>query len=162
MKKKMFMGLMVLMISGYGCASKIDHSTLKDKLEAEKTVSINVSHLDQIESRLRQAVDESSDISDTNKVKIKGLILTSFENHKKLKIEEAKIMSLVLNKAVNSNKLSKDELRMKTQLKRRLAKLYTEKSNNIFNLIDDIKMMNVSTAKNSGFERRIESIMGDF
>lgn len=162
MNKKMLSVLIVVGISAFGCASKADQSSLNEKINTEKSVSVNVSHLDQIEMRLRQAIDESHEISLTNKDKIKRLVAQSFEEHKKLKNEEAKIMSLVLKKAVNSNKLSKDELRMKSQLKRRLAKLYSEKSNNVFNLIDNIKMINLPLTSDSGFERRIESIMGDF
>lgn len=155
MFKQMFLTLSLTSVL-VSCAHQSPEKIVEQKLTREK-----VSHIDEVISELSMTVDGNAQLTLEQKGSLKQEVQYHLNEHKKLKTNEAKVISLLLKKSLESKSATISELRRKDVLKRNLKNIYKNKAQNVFELVEKIKNITGMSTNNDEFNRKIESILGD-
>jgi hypothetical protein len=152
-----FIFLMAVLGSITSCSTLPENPKLSEKIQSEEVRS-----LQEIKSHAEMLLDEHPELDETTKDELRGILNNSIATHQNLKDQESKILQLLLDQSFKINQLTPQELKEKNELKLRLSRVYTEKSNNVFALIKSIVDLSKKRPISEGFRNDMLMIMRDF
>lgn len=104
---------------------------------------------------LKRVVKSQTDLSANSKIELVNLSEQALKNHERLKGEEVEIIRILLSKSIRFKTLSREDLRNKTVLIKRLDKVYKEKETNVLNVIAKLESYSGSSEINESLEKEI-------
>ena len=143
MKNILLPFLLILFVS---CASGLnkDQHTLREVIEKEEARSLH-----EIQGHSELLLDQHPELSLGIKEKLRTGLREMLANHQKLKDQESKIIQSLLNRSLTNRPTQEEKTEVKL-LKKALLEVYSQKSKNVLNLVDQINEMSEANQLNQG------------
>jgi hypothetical protein len=150
--------LLLILLTFISCANK----TPKTPRYEDQINALEVKTFKEINDHSQMLLDGHPELSAPAKKKIKEYLADTMKEHQRLKDEESKVVQLLLQNSLSTNKESKTKEADSKELKKRFMVIYKEKSSNLFKLISHINQMSEEKEINDTVKRDVQLFMRDF
>lgn len=125
--------ILILCFVFVGCSTPSRH---QEKLRlAERVQQEEVRSLNEMHAHVQLLLETHPEIDSDTKLKVGKLLDEAIDKHQALKVKETQVLQLLLTLTINRAALDTQQLKDKNNLKKELAKIYSEKSENALGAI---------------------------